>query len=358
MADDTIYRQIVHGLSIALVAADRDLNIRAWNPAASRLLGAAAEQVIGTPLVNTIPAEGRPVMQRLFQRAIKDRESSEFETSLRDTQGDRRFLAVTISPIVTETGECIGACAAVRDITRRVKLEKQVATHRTMAALGNLSGSIAHHFNNLLGGIATSVDYAQSTPNPTATRRALQQTAELVARAAKITESLLTFSENDPQIEPPIPFDEVVRKFVTENREAIEARGIRLVVDLEPIPPVPVPALRTRTVLQNLTANAVEATPTGGEVRIRLAQADQEVRLLVEDTGPGISPEARIHIFEPFFTTKGTLAGGQADHIGLGLAVVHGIVRGLDGTVCVSSADGGGTTFEIRLPIPQEPNAS
>jgi len=353
---DDLYRHLYQSLAVVLIATDADLKIRAWNQAAARLFGASAEQMLDTPLVNAVPAERRPLIQRLFERALEQHESSDFETPFLDPQGHERYLAVTISPIIDERdNRCTGICAAVRDISRLVALEKQIASNRTMTALGHISGSVAHHFNNLLGGIATSVDFAQAMSNPSAMKRALQQTADLVARASKITQSLLTFAEGDPQQEPVVPFEEVVRQAIDAHQKVCDEKKIHLNTTLQAIPMIPAPVKRARTLLQNLIDNAIEAMPEGGELKIELIHFSEFiVKLVIQDSGHGISPDAMTHLYEPFFTTKGTLAGGQADHFGLGLAVAHGIVRGMDGTITVSSPESGGTSFEISLPIPEQ----
>ncbi len=347
--NDTLYRLLCEHVGVALIATDDQFRIRIWNPAAARLFGAEADQMLGVPLLSIVPDEHQSLALRLFHRTLLHAETTEFEIPYADAQGQQRFLAVTISPLF-DGGARIGMCAGVRDISRRVNLEKQIAAGQTMAALGSLCGGVAHHFNNLLGGIGTSVDFALNTSDRGATRRALRLTADSVARAAKITQSLLTFARGDPQDDATIPLDRAVRQFVDEQRQRIEQAGIRLVFEARPIPMLPVPVRRTRTMLQNLADNAVEAMPNGGELRIGLSFADQEVRLTFEDTGVGIAPDHLERIFEPFFTTKGTLGGGPGGHMGLGLAVVHGIVRVLGGTISAESKPGSYTRIVIRLP--------
>jgi PAS domain S-box-containing protein len=352
MSDDTIYRLLCRHVGLALIVTDTEFLIRVWNPAAERIFNASGEQMIGTPLLNVVPEDYQSLALRLFHRTVLNAEMTEFEIPYRDACGHHLFLAVTLSPLFDDAGVRIGICAGVRDITRRVAAEKEIAAGQTMTALGALCGGVAHHFNNLLGGIGTSVDFALTTADAGATRRALKLTAESVARAAKITRSLLTFAKSQPQDDERIELTRVVRQWALEQRSPLELRKIHLVFDYRPIPVLFVPSRQVRTLLEEVTANAVEAMPAGGELWIRLFPSEREILLAFEDTGVGIAPGHLDRIFEPFFTTKGELAGGPGGHVGLGLAVVHGVVRELGGTVTTQSQQGRGTRLEIRLPFP------
>lgn len=352
MSDDSLYRLLCQHVGLALIVTDTEFLIRIWTPAAARLFNAPSEQMISTPLLDVVPADYQSLALRLFHRTVLNAETSEFEIPYTDAHGSTLFLAVTLSPLFDDAGSRIGICAGVRDITRRVHAEKEIAAGQTMAALGSLCGGVAHHFNNLLGGIGTSVDFALTTADAGATRRALKLTTESVARAAKITRSLLTFAKSQPEDDERTELTRIVRHWVHEQQAPLQQKKIHLVFDHKPIPVLAVPMRHVRTVLEELTANAVEAMPTGGELWIRLLPSDREIHLIFEDTGAGIAPGHLPRIFEPFFTTKGELGGGPGGHVGLGLAVVHGVVRELGGTIYTQSQPGRGTRLEIRVPFP------
>jgi len=351
--DDVFYRNLYQHVGFALIAADTDLKIRVWNQAAARLFGASSERMIGAHLLEIVPAERRALVERVVRRVLRRGQTSEFEMPHHDFAGNPLSLAVTVGPIRDESGTRIGIAAAFRDITRRVLLEKQVVATRTMAALGSLSGSVAHHFNNLLGGIATSVDFALATSDPVVIRRALQATADSIARASRITRSLLTFaqgiSQDDRQQEN---LDKIVWELLEEKRPRLTEHAIRLTFVERPIPALPVPAQHARTMLDNLVENAVDAMPNGGELLVELYATEKDILLVFQDTGVGIPPEDVERVFQPFFTTKGALGGGSGDHVGLGLAVVHGVVRELGGTISARSEPQRGTRFELRFPMP------
>lgn len=350
---DALYRQLCEHVGVALILADAAFRIQIWNRAAEALFGTSAAEMLGKPLLTVVPADHQSLALRLLHRTLLHAEVTRFEIPYRNSQGNLLFLAVTLSPVFDDAASRAGICAGVRDITRRVSLQKEVTANQTMTALGRLCAGVAHHFNNLLQGIATSVDLAMHTSDRATIRRALRLTSEAVARAAKITQSLLTFACCESQDTEVADLDRVVAKVVDDVRASLEGRSVRVEAELRPVPPLPVPASRVRTMLQNLFDNAVEAMPTGGVLRVMLSAAEAEIGLVVEDTGVGIPEGQLTRIFDPFFTSKGALGGGFGDHVGLGLAVVHSVVRELGGRIDVQSRVGEGTRFELRFPVPE-----
>jgi len=210
---------------------------------------------------------------------------------------------------------------------------------------------VAHHFNNILGGVATFVDYALTSGDIAAMKRALQMTSEAASRAGKITQSLLSFAEQDQRRADLADLTEVVLTFSHLVERPLAEKKIHLDLDLRPAPICAVEANRMHQVLGNLLTNAEEAMPSGGMVRICIAPAESSVVLTFADTGIGIPADQLPLVFEPFFTTKGLLAGGDQANPGLGLSVVHGIIVEMGGTIDVQSNVGEGTVFTIVFPV-------
>jgi two-component system NtrC family sensor kinase len=165
-----------------------------------------------------------------------------------------------------------------------------------------------------------------------------------------LTVSLLSFAEGDRSISPVLPVRDVVEQYVESVKPELEDRQIRVESDLAPVE-AKIPSKYLRTVLDSLVTNASEAMNQGGTLRIELASAAQEreVVLRITDTGTGISEEHQPRLFEPFFTTKNGGSEPQV-HAGLGLAVAHGIVRDLKGSIRIETRPGRGTTCTVRLP--------
>ncbi len=351
------YEMVCTHAGLGLIAADADLVICMWNASATRVLGQPAEAMIGRPIAEAVGTDRREEADRLFRKVLSDHYISELEMAHTDPRGQSVHLRVTISPVLDPDGRAIGVSALIRDITRRVALQKRVARHQKMAALGALAGSVAHHFNNLLGGIVTSVDYALESGEPRATRRALEVTADSVARAGKLIDRLRAFAEGDrrgnhaPDL---TDLTETVLHFVDRIEEGLRTRGVKLSLSLHPIPVVEVPGMRLLTVLGNLLDNALEAMPTGGELEIRIERANGNVLIRMADTGVGMEEDHLERVFEPFFSTKTREPGSQEQHLGLGLAAAHGIVNELGGEITVSSQPGRGSGFDIVLPLEQQ----
>jgi len=343
------YERLCHSAGIAICATDADMKITVWNEAAAEMFGVPFDQMVGQPLVKVMPPSRRDLAEQMFRRALRDHAVSEFEIVHTYRQPSPIHLGITVSPIFSSDGRCVGVSACLRDITRRVELEKRVQGFEKMAALGALAGGLAHHFNNILGGVATSVDFALKSGDPGAFRRTLKLTADAVTRASKLTHHLLAFAEGDRRPDDLSDLTETVLFFVDQLEPGLRERKIDLALDLNAAPVCEVPRHRLLTVLQNLANNAVEAMPEGGQLSLSLWTEGEEVAIEVVDTGRGIKEQDQPHVFEPFFTTKEALTADGDD--GLGLSVVHGLVREMGGTIHLRSRPDEGCQVEVRLPI-------
>jgi len=348
---DDFYRILCEYAAVAMVATDADLKIVCWNDSASELLNSSADRMLGKSLHEVVPEERRRLLGRLVRRTMDRGETSQLELHLDDRAGRKRNLTVILSPVPGQAGRPQGIAAWLIDETHRKRLSERLAQAEKMASLGTLAGGVAHHFNNILGGVATFVDYALKRGDSVSMKRALQMTAEAAARASKITESLLSFAERDTGRRDLADLTEAVLTFAHLVEKPLQDRHIELRLDLDPVPVVPVEAARMQQVLGNLLSNAQDAMENGGTLSLGIRQVGDEAHLTFADSGEGIKPEQLPLIFEPFFTTKGLLAGGDQANPGLGLSVVHGIVVEMGGRIDVESEAGKGTKFTIALPI-------
>ena len=317
------------------------------------MFGAAAELMIGTPAASVVPQDKRVQAQQLLERAVQQRETGELEFEYRDAQGGRRELSGTTAPILDDEGAAIGAAICVRDVTNRVRLIEQLHESHKMVALGEMAGAIAHHFNNILGGIITSVDFADTSENPLTKSRILGQVSRSLTRATSLVGALLAFAEGDQarrrRISATSPRSST--SWPTRFESALRRAGIELVMDLPALAVVAVPRLQVTTILRNIIQNAVDAMPGGGALTISASRNDAEIVVRICDTGCGLDESELPRIFEPFWSTKE--GGGQGDErhaLGLGLAVVHGIVHMIGGSIEVTSELNQGTCFAITIP--------
>jgi len=347
------YRQLCQNAAVALVATDAEFNVVSWNDAATELLGPPAGEMLGRHIIHAVPAARRKLMERLLRRTMQRRETSQFEIRMDAPDGLGRHLMVVLSPIPGPDGASQGVAAWIVDETHQKRLDERLNQAEKMASLGTLAGGVAHHFNNILGGVATFVDFALTSGDLVAMKRALHMTAEAAARAAKITQSLLSFAEHKTHRADLADLTEVVLTFVHLVERPLAERKIDLRLGLHPVPVIAVEANRMHQVLGNLLTNAEEAMPEGGTLSIAIDRVGSDVVLTLADTGCGIKPEHVDLVFEPFFTTKGLLAGGERANPGLGLSVVHGIVVEMGGTIRVESQLGQGAKFTIAFPVPE-----
>jgi len=345
----TFHRELCDTLGVALIATDLNLEIVYWNSAARRMFGADASQMLGTPIGSTIPWSHRRDAEEAVRAVLETGEGRQFEWEHRDARGQRRELAVTIAPIVSEAAECHGASLCIRDITNRMVLQQELFESRKMASLGEMAGAVSHHFNNVLGGVVTSIDYANTCHDPSVDRRVLSQIGRGLTRAMGIVKGLLAFSKGDRRAEDWADLTELINVIADETEQLIAGRGIDFTLVMPRLPVWPVARTPLLTILKNIIQNAIDAMPQGGSLRFGVEMENDAAVIRISDTGVGLSDEAQSRMFEPFWTTKGVLGDGANQSTGLGLAVAHGLASMIGGDIAVTSAPGKGTCFTITI---------
>lgn len=350
-ADDSFFRQLCEHAGVALIACDPGLRVTVWNLAASRMFGAASERMIGAPIASVIPGEWREEAVRHLHEAIELGTSASVAFQHRDESGSPRELVGNIAPVVSAHGNRRGASMWVRDITQRIALQSELTEQRKMAALGQLAGALAHHFNNILGGVITSVDFALGNNDPNLTGRVLRQTAEALQRATGLVHELLAFAEGDLRVRDRADITDVILNVGSEIRGELVGTDLRFRLDLGPLPSLAVGKNQLATVLRSLLRNGIEALREKGELTLAARAEGRDVVIDVRDTGVGIDDETLMRVFEPFFSTKDRAEEIPGKAMGLGLAVAHGIVRMMGGSIQVTSKLGVGSCFTVRLPV-------
>ena len=232
--------------------------------------------------------------------------------------------------------------------------QRQVLLMEKMASLGKLSATVAHELNNPLSGVLTYARLVErelaDQPLDSQVRAELERYMHLVqrecVRCGDIVQNLLAFARRTPGETASVDLGDVVDRSVMLVRHHLEIRGITLQTRIaEGSTTIEADAGQLQQALVALLVNAVEAMPEGGELHVTLAPEKHGVVIDIHDTGVGIPPDVLPQIFEPFFSTKGDESG-----VGLGLAVVYGIVHRHGGSIEVESDPGVGTVFHVRLP--------
>ena len=270
--------------------------------------------------------------------------------------GSIRWIRDQAFPIGDEAGQVYRIAGVAADITERRRLEDQLLQSQKMEAVGQLSGGVAHDFNNILTIISGNAAMLQSEMGPNAPVEQLQEIIHAVERGANLTRQLLTFSRKNVMQPASVDLGEIVSRSIKMLHRLL-GEDIAVLSDHAPnLPPVHADSGMMEQVLLNLAVNARDAMPDGGTLRIEIAEVvaggehgdsspGTHVRLRVTDTGHGIPPEILPRVFEPFFTTKEPGKG-----TGLGLATVYGIVKQHRGWVEVDSTMERGTSVSVFLP--------
>ena len=339
----------------AMVTTDRAGNVTYVNPAYTRITGYTAAETIGRgqDFLGTGQDSGRVAE---IQAGLGRGESWEGRLFFRRRDGTDVELAVSIAPLRDASGGICGTVSAARDVSRERALETQLAQAQRMEAVGRLAGGIAHDFNNLLTAISGFGELASagvSSDDPVS--EDIGEILKASDRAATLTRALLAFSRRQVMQPSKVDLNEVLSGLTPMLRLLLgENIELELEWDTE-LGLVLIDRGQLEQVILNLAVNARDAMPGGGKLTIATANANvdagdagsdvgavpgPQVKLVISDTGLGMSPEVMEHAFEPFFTTK---ARGKGT--GLGLSTVIGVVEQSGGTIDMASSPGAGSVF-------------
>ena len=336
-----------------------------WNAGAQRFKGYTPEEIIGRHFSVFYTDEDKQT--GLPSRALEmARTTGKFEAEgWRVRKDGTRFWAhVVIDPIHDEDGKLLGYTKVTRDITERRVAAEQLEKAREalfqsqkLEAIGKLTGGIAHDFNNLLNVVMNGLELLRLSRDQAIVTRTIDAMERAAQRGATLTQQLLAFARQQPLRREPHDIGRVIRSFEAVLRRALP-NDMHLLLHLpEDLPQAMIDPTQFEASLLNLIVNARDAMPGEGTVRIVLSPADladQEVEQLpagryvrvdVQDTGSGMSPETMARAVEPFFTTKEIGKG-----TGLGLSQVYGMVQQCQGALSIASREGEGTTISLFFP--------
>jgi PAS domain S-box-containing protein len=311
--------------------------------------------------VDSLHPDDRDRVTNAYQRSCSLGQAFEQEYQIRQKDGTYLYWSDRGRPVCDGQGRLTKFIGACTDITDRQRLEKQLRQSQKMEAVGTLAGGIAHDFNNILGAINGYWELAVADfPSDHAAQSHLDQIGKAVNRAKALVRQILSFSREQEHAHRPVQLEPVVDEAIDLLRAALPATiEIRQYVE-SPLAAVLGDPTQLHQVIMNLGTNALHAMGEKGgvlEIRLNVVSIDAQaaarselkegphVRLALSDTGQGMERAVVERIFEPFYTTK-----EQGKGTGLGLYVVHSIVKGLGGTISAYSEPGSGTTFNVYLP--------
>ncbi|MHB8763068.1 MAG: GAF domain-containing protein [Deferrisomatales bacterium] len=339
--------RILAGSPNGVVALDAARRIVLMNQAAQALLG-VPEDPRGDPIERYLSS---PAFLAGLGRVLAN--ASPLETTELRVGSGEGLRHVVVKAFALGDSAHRGATLILEDLTERRRLDEQVQRMARLASIGQLAAGIAHEIRNPLTGVAISLDILREETLSPPGRELLDDINREIDRLEQLIRGLLDFARPQPVERRRMRIAKALEWHRT-FREQCRKRGVRFRLDLRRNPKLEGDPEKLKQLFLNLAINALEATPDGGEVHLWAdalrAGGSRWVRVVVKDTGAGMSAETRDQIFNPFFTTKN-------EGTGLGLSIVHSIAHQHGGRVDVESAPGKGTRFIVDLPaleLPEE----
>jgi PAS domain S-box-containing protein len=343
---------IVESSDDAIVGKNLNGIVTSWNPAAERMFGYSAREMIGRPITTIIPPELHDDERKILETIERGERIERRETLRMTGSGERIDVSLTISPVRDEAGRVIGAASIARDITQGKRTEQALRMTERLASVGRMAATVAHEINNPLEAVTNLVYLAKGCGVREDMRKYLDTIEEELDRISHLTRQTLGFyreakAPSAVRVGPML--DSLISFFGNRARN----RGIEILQEIRRDPEIYAIAGEIRQVITNLLSNSIDAIGSGGLIRIRVdaarlhGQHSPGIRITVADSGPGIPPSVRAKLFEPFFTTK------QDVGTGLGLWVCTNIVKRHRGSIRVKSSTAMGrswTVFSVFLP--------
>lgn len=338
----TIVRDSAAGIASATV----DGRILTWNEGAERIYGHPAEAVIGKSIAILAPPEEQAEMMVLMKRIEQGEASVKVEATRLARDGLPMTLSIRLSPIRTADGRVAATASVFEDITAERRRRAELEQARKLASVGKLAGGVAHHLNNSLTVVIGHADLARELLSANHEAVAEVDAIGAAARdAARVVQMLMSAAGVRVLANEPID----VVALIQSNRAVLAARlpePERLLVLPEHCPPIPGDSAAIVEMISALLENAGQASPPGREVIIRTRpRGVDQVMVEVIDFGIGMDVETRRQALDPFFTTKGLAVSS-----GMGLAIVHGTIRQMGGSIQIDSTPGRGTTVRLVFP--------
>jgi PAS domain S-box-containing protein len=340
--DSDILGRLPEGMLLVLPGGE----LLSFNATAESLLGLSLEHFRGVPILaprGIVPRErGNAALAQVLEDAQSKGSVSHSEVAVETASGRALSLEVTVQH--REWGADSTALVVLfRDASEKQRIREEIRRADQLAFLGGMAAKVAHEIRTPLSTIRGLLELLQIDPPSSRARdEYMTRILQAVDRQDKLVENLLTLSNPEPELWQPVAvpalIDEVVKMLPPDARLHVEPAS-------DAVPHVSGDALRLTEVFANLIQNALQATPSGGRVEVRVEPNGADgVRVAVHNTGSGIPAELHERIFQPFFTTK-------TKGTGLGLAIARQIVEAHRGRIEVTSDGVSETTFVVDLPV-------
>jgi len=340
-------KSIVQSLPIGVIAFDPDLKIIEANPQATKLID--LDDYIDRSLAKGTDDKIWLGWTEQLKSAIATGKTCRFDDVGYTSNGKTKLLRIVCTPLKeSKTTKKLGGIIIIEDVTKKVNIQRQSTNTERLAAVGKLASKVAHELNDPLDGILRYVNLAMrivEQENLEKPKEYLTQCRKGLMRMVQIVSELLEFSRSTYTPSEYIGIEQIIEDAIKTMGSKAEALNIRISRNYTS----GIPQIRSGNLFQvfrNLTKNALDAMPDGGELRISThLAADNTIVAEFHDTGTGLPPENTEAIFEPFFTTKDKGKG-----TGLGLAICRDIIESYHGRITAENTPDGGSIFTVYLP--------
>jgi PAS domain S-box-containing protein len=354
--------KVVESSDDAIVSKDLNSIITSWNPAAERMFGYTEQEAIGKSIRMLIPHELQSEEDHVLSQIRAGKKVDHYETVRQRKDGSQLNVSLTVSPILDASGTIVGASKIARDVTDRVRIEREnarlfaeaqdanrvkddflaVLSHELRTPLNAIVG-----YSRLMRGQMLPADQvARAIETLERNARWLTQIVDDVLDVSRIVSGKIRL---DVQA---VELASIVDNAVATVQPAADAKNVRIHSVIDPrVGPVSGDPDRLQQVVWNLLANAVKFTPKGGRVQVLLERVNSHIEIIVSDTGVGISKEFLPLVFDRFRQADSG-STRKTGGLGLGLSIVKHLVEMHGGRVhAASDGEDQGATFTVRLPM-------
>ena len=358
------HRTLIETITDAVVIVDPEGKLTYLNPEYGRISGHRFEDLIGRSFTELVAPEHMESTLARFRRGLSGEETPIEEISILHKDGSQVPVEINTTTLLDAEGKLLGRVSVLRDISKRKSLEAHLLQAQRLESIGILAVGIAHDFDNILSIIRGFTNIAiHKVPEKSRAKQNLDGALRGVQRAADLVKQIIAFSRQSKPERRPVLVSSIAEDALGLLRASLPST-IEICFDLKADGSGTVYADPTQIhqVLMNLCTNAAHAMrEKGGILEVRISEVGMDaaalaefpdissgdyLRMTISDTGEGMSPEVIDRIFDPYFSTK-----ERGEGTGLGLSVVHGIVKSHGGAITVHSKPLEGTTFHTYLPL-------
>ncbi len=310
-------------------------------------------------LVNRIHIDDQELFNSAVDKAIRLGTPYDIEHRICLPNGEQKFVRAICQPVLGINGEVVELAGTSQDITSQKLFEEAQVKHQRLKAIGEMSSSVAHDFNNSLQEMMGNLEIVKLQSDfSDSTLDRLNNIGAIIGDVADRVSALQKFgdTEHNDKNAKPLDFNTSIEEVLNQSRplwkDAMEREGVKITVltDFEEVPKISCNSGELKSAIYNLVKNSIEAMPKGGDLIIKTGVKTEGVYVTFTDTGIGMDEETKLKVFEPFYSTKGFELGR-----GLGMSGVYSIVKKYNGDIVVKNSElNKGTTIEIVFPISKQ----